>query len=322
LVNDVLDIARIESGRESLSPEAVSVGATVEECFRLVAPAAAESGTRIDVRLGGLERAFVSADRQRLLQALLNLMSNAVKYAGGGATVTVAAVRNGNGTIRMSVCDDGPGLSPEQQARLFQPFDRLGAERTATPGTGLGLALAKKLVEVMGGDIGVRTAPGEGAEFWIELPVAAAPALPRPLVPHPAQVAPHSGEGRTVLYVEDNLATVDLMEDVFALRPQIRLITAMQGSLALELAREHHPDLVILDLHLPDMDGDQVLRALRASPETAGIPVVVFSADATERQVSRLLADGARKYLFKPAKVPEFLAVLDEVLSAPAGVPS
>ena len=314
LVNDVLDIARIEAGRERLSTEPVSVASTIGECVRLVTPAAMERGTQLSSDLGHAAGEFVNADRQRLVQSLLNLLSNAVKYSGDGARVVARAERQGR-FIRFAVEDSGPGLTDSQRERLFQPFERLGAERTTTQGTGLGLALTKKLVEAMDGDIGVDTEPGRGCTFWILLE-RAEPVVVRTTESNGMGAAP-TGDRRTVLYVEDNLATIELMEEIFAMRPQIHLITAMQGGLTLDLAREHQPDMIMLDLHLPDIPGDEVLARLRADPRTRHIPIVIFSADATERQVKRLLDAGARAYLTKPAKVKEFLQTLDEVLAAP-----
>ena len=331
LVNDVLDIARIESGRETFSLEPVSLEATVEECVRLVAPSALSHHTTITRTLGDCADEYVLADRQRLVQALLNLLSNAVKYSGDGAHIVVEAAReigvasasrhNGSGTvpgdlIRVGVRDTGPGFGEEAKARLFQPFERLGAERTSVPGTGLGLALTSKLVEGMDGTIGVESEPGVGSTFWIRLmrsPVAA----PKPRVRRKAKaVAPLLACERTVLYVEDNLATIGLMEEVFAMRPHIHLLTAMQGGLTLELAREHRPDLIVLDQHLPDIQGDEVLDQLRSDPRTAGIPVVMCSADATDRRRKQLIDAGARAYLTKPVKVQGFLRMLDEVLAS------
>ncbi len=261
------------------------------------------------------------ADRQRLVQALLNLLSNAVKYSGTDAHIHVEATREGdrgsNGDfIRLAVRDTGPGFTDDEKARLFQPFERLGAERTAVPGTGLGLALTRKLVQGMHGTIGVESEHGVGSTFWIRLnrsPIAA----PKPRVRRkPQVVTPLLTSQRTVLYVEDNLATIGLMEEVFSMRPNIHLLTAMQGGLTLELAREHHPDLIVLDLHLPDIQGDEVLAQLRADPRTAGTPVVMCSADATEHRRKQLLAAGAHAYLTKPVKVQRFLRMLDEVLSS------
>jgi CheY-like chemotaxis protein len=264
---------------------------------------------------------------------MLNLLSNAVKYSGNDAHIFVEAVRervtgqpssphavarSNGGFVRLAVRDTGPGFTDEEKARLFQPFERLGAERTTVPGTGLGLALTRKLVQAMHGTIGVESERGVGSTFWIRLarsPVAA----PKPRVRRRAPVVTAAvASERTVLYVEDNLATIGLMEEVFSMRPQIHLLTAMQGGLTLELAREHRPDLIILDLHLPDIQGDEVLAQLRSDPRTAGIPVVMCSADATERRRKQLIAAGAYAYLTKPVKVQRFLRMLDEVL---AGTP-
>jgi PAS domain S-box-containing protein len=336
LVNDVLDIARIESGRETFSLEPVALEATVEECVRLVAPSALSRHITITRSLGECAGDYVLADRQRLVQALLNLLSNAVKYSGNEAHISVEATREWetDGTpagrrtsssgshIRIDVRDTGPGFTDDEKARLFQPFERLGAERTTVPGTGLGLALTRKLVQGLHGTIGVESERGVGSTFWIRLnrsPVAASKPRARRKAPPPSPVI---ASERTVLYVEDNLATIGLMEEVFSMRPQIHLLTAMQGGLTLELAREHHPDLIVLDLHLPDIQGDEVLAQLRADPRTAAIPVVMCSADATERRRKQLIAAGAHAYLTKPVKVQRFLRMLDEVLNSIPVVPA
>ena len=319
LVNDVLDIARIESGRETLSLEPVDVRAVLEESVGLVAQAAAERRILLGVRLDEAEQVYVRADRQRLLQVLLNLLSNAIKYGTAGGHVGVGATV-GTRQVEIHVVDDGPGLSEEEQERLFQPFERLGAERSHVQGTGLGLALSRQLTAAMGGTVTVTSAKGEGATFSVS--------LDRATGTDAASVVPATGPSvlrdalpkRTVLYVEDNLATIGLVESIFALRPNLRLITAMQGGLAIELAREHRPDLIILDLHLPDLNGDEVIHRLRNDPRTAEIPVLMYSADATERQVERLLAEGAAAYLTKPARVTEFLHVLDRTLATPIQV--
>jgi CheY-like chemotaxis protein/anti-sigma regulatory factor (Ser/Thr protein kinase) len=302
----------------------------VEECVRLVAPSALSRHIKITRSLGACAADYVLADRQRLVQALLNLLSNAVKYSGTNAHIHVEATREGergsNGSkgdfIRLAVRDTGPGFTDDEKARLFQPFERLGAERTTVPGTGLGLALTRKLVQGMQGTIGVDSEHGVGSTFWIRLnrsPIAASKPRVRRKLP---VVIPLLTSQRTVLYVEDNLATIGLMEEVFSMRPNIHLLTAMQGGLTLELAREHHPDLIVLDLHLPDIQGDEVLAQLRADPRTAGIPVVMCSADATERRRKQLLAAGAHAYLTKPVKVQRFLRMLDEVLSSTPVIPA
>jgi PAS domain S-box-containing protein len=317
LVNDVLDIARIESGRESLSLQPVDVRAALEECVGLVAQSAEERAIEVAVRADAADGMFVSADRQRLNQVLLNLLSNAIKYGDAGGHVFLSAAPT-DGDVVIEVTDDGPGLSEGEQRLLFQPFERLGAERSHVQGTGLGLALCRQLTTAMGGTIALRSVKGEGATFSVRLQQATSTdgtALVRASAP---PVLRHIATDATVLYVEDNLATVALVESIFALRPNVRLLTAMQGGMAVELAREHRPDLVILDLHLPDINGEEVIKHLRLDPRTADVPVVIYSADATERQVDRLLAAGAEAYLTKPARVAQFLGLIDRILGRSA----
>ena len=311
LVNDVLDIARIESGRESLSLAPVEVKAVCDETAGLVSHSAADRGVTISV--SAADGLYVRADRQRLVQVLLNLLSNAIKYGREGGSVTMHAGEV-DGSVEITVTDDGPGLDDVQQARLFQPFERLGADRGGIQGTGLGLALVRQLTLAMGGTVGVRSTRGEGSQFWVRLGRAARSDETSVVPAAGPAVLSQVATDTTVLYVEDNLATIGLVESIFALRPNMRLITAMQGSLAVQLAREHDPDLIILDLHLPDLNGDEVMRRLRDDPRTAEIPVVIYSADATEKQVTRVLAEGAAAYVTKPARVTEFLAMLDRVL--------
>ena len=313
LVNDVLDIARIEAGRETLVLQALNVRAALHECCALVTQSANERGIGVTVRVDD-EPLFVRADRQRLNQVLLNLLSNAVKYGAENGVISVTARRTSI-FVEITVQDDGPGLSPAQQARLFQPFERLGAERSHVPGTGLGLALARQLTVAMGGALSVVSAPGEGSAFTIRLHEALESEAETVVAAAGPAVLRDAAQARSVLYVEDNLATISLVESIFALRPNIRLLTAMQGRLAIELAREHRPDLILLDLHLPDLDGDEILQRLRNDPRTADIPVVMYTADATERQVRRLLEAGAAAYLTKPARVQEFLVTIDGILN-------
>lgn len=319
MVNDVLDIARIESGRETLALEPVDVRAVLEESVGLMAHAAAERRILLGVRLDETEQVYVRADRQRLLQVLLNLLSNAIKYGTAGGHVGVGATV-GQREVEIHVVDDGPGLSEEEQRRLFQPFERLGAERSHVQGSGLGLALTRQLTAAMGGTVAVSSAKGQGATFTVRLERATSTDTAAVVSATGPAVLRDAPPKQTVLYVEDNLATIDLVESIFALRPNIRLITTMQGGLALELAREHRPDLIILDLHLPDLNGDEVIHRLRDDPRTAEIPVLMYSADATDRQVERLLAEGAAAYLTKPARVTEFLDVLDRTIASPLEV--
>jgi CheY-like chemotaxis protein len=197
---------------------------------------------------------------------------------------------------------------------LFTPFDRLDVEQSGVEGTGLGLALCQRLMHAMGGDIGVRSVIGEGTAFWIDLPAAESPLKALPKAMEAATDDASRAEGRRILYIEDNLSNLTLVEQMLAEQPQIELLTAMQGSLGLDLARKHLPDLILLDLHLPDLRGHEVLARLRADKLTREIPVVVISADATTRQIQRLLADGARNYLTKPLDIGQFFRVIDETM--------
>jgi PAS domain S-box-containing protein len=321
MVNDVLDIARIEAGRESLSLQPVEVSSVLEECVGLVGQSAAARRVTITTRLDGAGDIYVRADRQRLVQVLLNLLSNAIKYgAESGHIIVGAAARDG--FVDIDVIDDGPGLEEGHAARLFQPFERLGAERGHIQGTGLGLALSRQLAVAMGGSLEAHSVRGEGAAFTVRLQQATGTDMPLVVPARAHSVLADTVAEHTVLVVEDNLATIALVESVFALRPTIRLLTAMQGSIAVELAREHLPALIILDLHLPDLDGAEVIGRLRGDPRTAAIPVVMYSADATDREVQRLLAAGAVAYLTKPAKVTEFLAMIDGILGKAATSPT
>jgi PAS domain S-box-containing protein len=321
LINEVLDIARIEAGRVELSLEPVHVADTVSETLNLIKPLAAQKGIIINQMAEShpLNQEHVMADRQRFKQVLLNLLSNAVKYNRPRGTVSLTYKEAPDTRLRIEVSDTGDGIPPEKFARLFVAFDRLGAEQSDVQGTGLGLALSKRLTEAMNGSIGVESVPGGGATFWIELPRVRsqleqyAPWTRRERAPAEmaALTAAHS-----VLYIEDNLSNLTLIEHLLADHPEIKLITAMQGRLGIDLARQHHPDLILLDLHLPDLPGWEVLAHLKADEETSSIPVVAVSADATPRQIERLLKAGARAYLTKPLEVDRFHAVLREILEA------
>jgi PAS domain S-box-containing protein len=318
LINEVLDISRIEAGRLSLSPEPIRVTEVLGEALDLVRPIAAERSVRLEGAVPEAGHFHVLADRQRLKQVLLNLLANAVKYNREGGSVWVfceEASEASKDLLRISVKDTGRGIRPEDIERLFAPFDRLGAEQTGVQGTGLGLALSKRLIEAMGGTVDVESAPGEGSTFSIELPLVEPPVVQFERMgevdPAPASVL---GEAATLLYVEDNLSNLRLIERILANRPQVKLLSAMQGRLGLDLARQHRPDLILLDLHLPDMSGEEVLHQLREDPRTRAIAVVVISADATPGQVSRLIDAGALAYLTKPLDVRRFLEVIDATL--------
>ena len=313
LINEVLDLSRIERGELALSLEPVHVGLLVDEVLSMIAPLAVARAVTLAPAVAADLDLHVLADRQRLKQTLLNLLSNAVKYnrEGGEVRVTVAGPKTQR--ARIEVVDTGIGIAADKLARAFEPFERLGAEAGEIEGTGLGLALTKRLVEGMGGAIGVASEIGVGTRFWLELPTVAAPdaqpassARARPAGPEAVR-----GPPRTVLYVEDNPSNVKLVETIMGLRPEVTLLVATQGSLGVELAREHRPALVLLDLNLPDISGDEVLRRIRDDAGTADLRVVMVSADATSGQIDRLLAAGADDYLTKPFDIEQFIAVVD-----------
>jgi PAS domain S-box-containing protein len=311
LINEVLDISRIESGQMTISLEAVAVGDLLQELSALVGPLADARRVTLDTSQATLA-VFALADRQRLKQVLLNLLSNAVKYNREGGSVTVQCEPVGDDRLRIAVVDTGYGIAPEHLERLFRPFDRLGAEQGSTEGTGMGLALSKGLVEAMGGSIGVQSTLDVGSTFWLELASAEGP-LERYERIHPqAAEGEEPGPARhVILQIEDNLSNLKLVERIVQRRPGIELLAVTQGGLGIELARQHSPNLILLDLHLPDMPGQEVLRLLQSYPETRLVPVVVLSADATKTKIARLMESGAFAYLTKPLDVADFLAVID-----------
>ena len=316
LINEVLDIARIESDRQPLSLEPVRLDAALSEAVNLIRPLAAQTGCRVSDPPEAPGR-WVRADRQRLAQVLLNLLSNGVKYNRPGGSVRVTW-EEADGRLRVGVHDTGRGIDPERMEELFVPFARLGAEETGVEGTGLGLALSHRLAEAMGGSLTVESHPGRGSTFWLELPVADDPSsrLPQPApAPREARTEEYEGPPATLLYVEDNLANLTLVESLLSSRPEITLLSAMQGRMGLDLAWEHAPDLILLDLHLPDMSGGDVLRRLRSDPRTRDTPVVVISADATPGQVERLRAAGAHEYMTKPLDLDRFMETVDRTLA-------
>jgi CheY-like chemotaxis protein/anti-sigma regulatory factor (Ser/Thr protein kinase) len=259
---------------------------------------------------------YLLADRNRLRQALLNLLSNAVKYNRERGTVAVSCRHTDTNQVRICVEDTGYGIAASDMNRLFSPFERL-REDVTIEGTGLGLALAKRLVEMMGGRITVESVVGTGSLFAIELPFANSPETEPSASPVPVTIPATAAANRTILYIEDNLSNLKLVERILAFRPGIRLISAMQGRLGLDLARLHAPDLILLDLNLPDMAGRDVLRTLRGEDATRDLPIIVISADVTSGEIGRMIAAGANAALTKPFTVTDFLAQVDKVLDLP-----
>jgi signal transduction histidine kinase/ActR/RegA family two-component response regulator len=316
LMNAVLDISRIEAGHLSLSPEPVSVSETVEQAVKLVRPLATPRRIEIDVLpQNGVDR-HMQADRQRLNQILLNFVSNAIKYNREGGRVTLSCTDAPGGRVRINVTDTGAGIHPERLELLFKPFERLGADLKGIEGTGLGLALSRGLAEAMGGVVGVESVVDTGSTFWVEL--AGATPSGRPARVHATHATPNGAGAKnaavgTVLYIEDNTSNVRLVERVLRQRrPGITLLTAGDGESGITAAVQENPGMIFLDLHLPEMPGQEVLRRLWADPRTRHIPVAVLSADATSSQSSRLLAAGATAYLTKPLDIATLLALLDD----------
>jgi len=321
LINEVLDITRVESGQLTFSPEPTFLPDFLRDVLALIQPLAARHGIdpKIDSSVAA-SGARVLADPLRLKQVFLNLLSNAVKYNRPGGSVVVSCREEGS-RVRVSVVDTGKGIAPETIHRLFLPFERLGAESTDVEGSGIGLALSRGIVTALGGELGVESVPGQGSTFWVTLPrmppgqkpatAAAGPAEKPAFLSTPAPLPV-----KTLLYIEDQDLNLRLVERIIHTRKQYRLLTAVQGSLGLELAREHRPDLVLLDLNLPDMTGDEILRRIRSDPVLKHIPVLMVSADAMGDRVEQLLRLGANGYLTKPYKVAELLRMIDEMLSS------
>lgn len=316
LINEILDLALIESGKLSLSLEPVSLTEVMYECEAMVQPQAQKRG--IGVAFACLDTpSFVKADRTRVKQVLLNLLSNAIKYNKVGGTVTVECSSRPAGSIRISVRDTGAGLAPEQLAQLFQPFNRLGQKANVEEGTGIGLVVCKRLVELMGGIIGVHSTLGEGCVFWMELGLISGPQSGDPAA-EPVLVAHVRDRGdaplQTVLYVEDNPANLMLVEDLIARRNDIRFLSARDARSGIQIARTSLPDVILMDINLPGISGLKALRILAEDPATAHIPVVALSANAIPRDIEKGLQAGFFRYLTKPIKVNEFMDTLDVTL--------
>jgi PAS domain S-box-containing protein len=323
LIDEVLDIARIEAGRLRLSLEPVDAVEVTNECISLLRPQADHEGVRLSLEPHDVSgpTIHVIADRQRLKQVLLNLISNGIKYNRQQGSVRVAIERSTQERrITIDVTDTGQGIPPERMEQLFAPFERLGAEETAIEGTGLGLALTRPLAEAMGGAIRVTSELGTGSTFSVDLASADDGRInvdEQPSSQDEVAAEAMTTIPRTILYVEDNLSNLKLMERVIARRPGITLLSAMQGSMGVALARDHRPELILLDLNLPDMRGEEVLARLHSDPATAGLPVVVISADATSGQRARLIQAGARDFITKPFDVDRLLQFIDEFCADP-----
>jgi len=316
LINEILDLALIESGRLSLSLEPMSLAEAMSECQAMIEPQAHKNGIRLSFPQFEIPY-FVNADRIRVKQVLINLVSNAIKYNRPHGTVEVTCSASSGKRIHISVHDTGEGLAPDKLAQLFQPFNRLGQEASTEEGTGIGLVVSKRLVELMGGEIGVESTVGVGSRFWVELNLASEPqrAIGQDEAPAPLQAHVHHGAGlRTLLYVEDNQANMQLVEQLIARRPDLKLLSAGDGRLGIEMARSHLPEVILMDVNLPGMSGIEALKILREDPATAHIPMLAISANAMPHDIRRGLDAGFLRYLTKPIKVSEFMDALDQAL--------
>jgi signal transduction histidine kinase/ActR/RegA family two-component response regulator len=319
LINELIDIARIESGEFSLSVEPVAVQPVVEETCQLMAPLAADRSITISQPCPPPGLA-VKADLQRLRQILVNLLSNAIKYNRVGGTITITCQASGPDLASLTVADTGPGISAADLDRIFVPFERLGAEQTAIEGTGIGLPLARAFAEAMHGNLIAASIPGEGTTFTITLPrspdkaQAQAQAQANERVPAP-RIAPDdsAGDSIRVLYIEDNPANIEVVTRFLKTRPSMRLQSVTTGQAGLETATREIPDLILLDLHLPGLHGDEVLRRLRANPATVGIPVAILSAEASPAIIHNLRTRGVVAYLTKPLDLAELGRLFDSV---------
>ena len=317
LINEVLDLALIESGRLTLSTETVWVQEVMQEVRTMIEPQAEQRG--ISMTFAQLDIAhYVLADRTRLKQVLINLLFNAIKYNKLHGSVSIAYSLSTPKALRISVRDTGVGLTAEQVDQLFQPFNRLGQEATNEEGTGIGLVVTKRLVELMCGQIGAYSVPGVGSEFWVELPLTTAPKYNESNTSL-LDIAPLNGNRplvrHTLLYVEDNPANLELVEQLIARRPDLHLISAANATIGIAFARAHLPAVILMDINLPGLSGVEAMKLLHSDPATAHIPILALSANAVPRDITRGLEAGFFDYITKPIKVTAFMEALDVALT-------
>jgi PAS domain S-box-containing protein len=320
LINEILDIAKIEAGQISINKEAVRLNNILQETIDLVQPLTLAGQIKIELANYINDACYVNADLQRLKQVLLNLLNNAIKYNRAGGKILIATERMqkdeaGLINIKISITDTGMGIAATDIPKLFRSFERIGADKTNTEGTGLGLAVVKKLMDAMDGAVGLESTPSEGSTFWIAVPeYGSSLSITENTGNQLTQSFSLTESKGTILYIEDNSANIELVEEILiSHRPDIRLITNMYGMQTVKLAVAYKPDLILLDLNLPDIHGSKVIKLLKNEAATKDIPVIFISADAMPIQIEELMATGASSYLTKPLDVQHFLKAIDEV---------
>ncbi|RFP14063.1 response regulator [Duganella sp. BJB488] len=315
LINEILDLAMIESGKVTMSQESMGLSEVLKDCQALIGPQAEKRGIRLFFAALS-EPFFVHADRTRVKQVMINLLSNAIKYNRRGGMVTVACEAGSEGMVRINVTDTGAGLSTEQMAQLFQPFNRLGQEDGAEEGTGIGLVVTRQLTELMGGAIGVDSEVGVGTTFWIELAASDEPVLETAAYGAPVLLDERDrATQKTLLYIEDNPANLNLVEQLIQRRSDLKLLTAIDGHGGIQLARAYQPDVILMDINLPGVSGYGCLKILQDDAATAHIPVMALSANAMPRDIEKGVEAGFFRYLTKPINVVEFMGALDLALA-------
>jgi PAS domain S-box-containing protein len=324
LINEILDLAVIESGKIVLSMESILLPEIIRECQSMAEPMAQNCGIRIVIPEEEI-LCFVDADRIRIKQILINLLSNAIKYNKPGGTVSIAYNPTSSGRVRICVTDTGAGISQDNLLQLFQPFNRLGQNIDKIEGTGIGLVVCKRLIELMNGTIGVESTVGKGSEFWVELTQTASTQAANPSAASPEHVTnpadDHAvGRSCSLLYVEDNLANLMLVEAIIARKPHIRLLTAPNGKRGIAMAREFLPDIILMDIDLPDISGIEALKMLSGDLATAYIPVIAISANAMPRDIELGKKAGFLRYLTKPINIDEFMKSLEDGLADVVGM--